>query len=128
METFLKIKTGAPGEYIYTADEIATVYDSFGIQEEFVEKLSPGRARPLTPAEDPDQYFWQEGRLFARGHPLASLADDDIDDEDDDDIDIDEELDDVDVEDDEVVDVSDDDLDDDLDLNIDDDEDDDDLV
>ena len=128
MDTFLKVKTGAPGDHIYTADEIISVYDSFGLQEEFVENISPETARALTPAEDPDQHPRQERRLIEKGYVLSSINDDDMDDEDDDE-EVDDELDEADIEDVDADDISDDDIDDDLELDLDDDdEDDDDLI
>ena len=126
MDTFLKVKTGAPGDHIYTADEILSVYDSFGLQEEFVDNIAPETARALTPAEDPDQHPRQERRLIEKGYVLSSITDDDMDDEDEE---VDDELDEPDIEDVDADDISDDDIDDDLELNLDDDDEyDDDLI
>lgn len=121
MDTLLRMRTGAPGEHIYTADEIASVYDSFGIHEEFVEKLAPCRTSQLTPAEDPDQFSLEQNRLFDRGNVVSALDEDDVEDEDED---LDDDLEEVELEED-VEDVADEDLDDDIDLDLEDDDDDD---
>jgi hypothetical protein len=127
MTTLLKIKAGAPGENIYTADEIVEVYDSFGIQEEFVEKLS--LKRDGSPAEMPYQLGNEDRNPLISKTLISALDDDDVEDDDEDD-DIDLDLDEDDVDDADLEDVADVEEDDDLDLDLEDDDedDDDDLV
>jgi hypothetical protein len=127
MSTLLKIKAGAPGENIYTADEIVEVYDSFGLQAEFVEKLS--LTREGSPAEIPYQLGNEDRNLFVSRNIINAIDDDDTEEDDDDDeidVDLEDDVEEEDIEDIEDIDVEDED---DLDLDLgDDDEDDDDLV
>jgi hypothetical protein len=120
METLLKMKTGAPGERIYTADEVASVYDSFGLQPDFVEKLAPRKRR--TPAETPGNE--NERMTFIHQYPAAALDEEDTEEDDDDfDDELDDELDDADLEDDAIADADEPNIDEDDDLVLDDDDD-----
>ncbi len=127
METLLKFKTGAPGDGIYTANEIVSVYDSFGLQGEFVEKVAPKRNVNLTPAEMPGNE--EERMTFIHQYVLAMLDEEDTEDDEDLDEDLDDEIDEADLTEDDVDEVDDADLDDeDLDLDDEDDEEEDEVV
>jgi hypothetical protein len=124
MKTFLRIKADERQGNVFDANELAGYYDSFGIQPEYVEKVSPPHNGRPTPAENPD-IAMMEGDSIRNSYPKAMLDDDD-DIDDDDDLDVDDDVDVVeeDVVEEDIVEVDEDEED----LILDEDDEDDDLV
>jgi len=128
METLLKKRTGAPGDYTSVAFETLRDVQENTPRTGFATKPAPQKSLGLTPAEFPGDE--EERMTFIHQYPSSALEDDMDDDDIDEDLD-EEEIDDVDLDEDEgdFEDVSDDELDDDdLEVDLEDEEEEEDVI